>query len=336
MKALKLGILGVSGFFQKRIALPVPKSPLVDIMAIASRSEGKASAAARRYQIPHAYDSYEALLASEQVDAVYIPLPNHLHSEYIKKAADAGKHVICEKPLALNAEEAKESMAYAAEKGVKVMEAFMYKFHPQWQHARELIQMREIGNVQAIHVFFGYNNTDPNNIRNQKEAGGGALLDIGCYAVSCTRFLLDAEPQRVISLARFDEAFGTDIHFSAMLDFGNARSMFTVSTQTFPFQYVEVYGSNGVIRIDLPFNMHSDVEAKVVVRNSIGTREVYLGPEDQYILEFEAFARALQGGEEVPNTPTDTIHNMETLDALMEAAKSGSWVDVGSKLETDR
>lgn len=328
MKPLQLGILGVSGFFRKRIAIPVSKSPAINITAIASRSGEKAEAAARQYNIPHHYDSYEALLADENIEAVYIPLPNHMHVEYIKKAADAGKHVICEKPVALNAEEARACMAYAADKGVKVMEGFMYKFHPQWQHARELIQMREIGNVQAVHVFFGYNNADPGNIRNQKEAGGGALLDIGCYAVSCSRFLLDAEPRRVISLAEFDEGFKTDIHFSAIMDFGSARSVFTVATQTFPSQYVEVHGSSGLIRIELPFNMHADVEAKVVVRNSIGTREVCLGPKDQYQLEFEAFARALQGGEEVPNTPDDAISNMLALDALMESVGSGKWIDV--------
>lgn len=328
MKALQLGILGVSGFFRKKIVIPVAKSPLIEICAIASRSADKAKAAAKQYGIPQSFDSYEALLASDQVEAVYIPLPNHLHAQYIKKAADAGKHIICEKPIALNASEAKDCIAYASGKGVKVMEAFMYKFHPQWQHVRELIQMREIGNVQSVHVFFGYNNTDPSNIRNKKEAGGGALLDIGCYAVSCSRFIIDAEPERVISFTQFDPQFGTDTFLSGMMDFGNAHAQFTIATQTFPYQRVDIHGSGGVITIDLPFNMHADVEARVVVSNSISTREIFLGPEDQYIREFEAFAVAIRGEEEVPFPPIDAIHNMRALDALMESSKKGNWVEI--------
>lgn len=328
MKPLQLGILGVSGFFRKKIAIPVAKSPLIEICAIASRAADKAEAAAKQYGIPQFFDSYEALLASEQVEAVYIPLPNHLHAPYIKKAADAGKHIICEKPIALNAREAKDCVAYATGKGVKVMEAFMYKFHPQWQHVRELIQMREIGLVQSVNVFFGYNNTDASNIRNQKEAGGGALLDIGCYAVSCSRFLVGGEPKRVVSLSQLDPQFGTDTFLSGMMDFGNAYAQFTIATQTFPYQRVDIHGSGGVITIDLPFNMHADVEARIVVSNSIGTREVFLGPEDQYILEFEAFAKAIKGGEEVPIPPMDAIHNMRVLDALLESSEKGNWVEV--------
>lgn len=329
MKALQLGILGVSGFFRKKIAIPVAKSPMIEICAIASRSAEKAKEAAKQYNIPQSFDSYEALLASEQVEAVYIPLPNHLHAQYIKKAADAGKHIICEKPIALNATEAQDCITYADEKGVKVMEAFMFKFHPQWQHVRELIQMREIGNVQGVHVFFGFNNTDPKNIRNMKESGGGALLDIGCYAVSCSRFLLNAEPKRVISQVQFDPQFGTDIFFSGLMDFGNAHAQFTVGTQTFPYQRVDIHGSAGMITIELPFNMHADIEARVVVSTSVGTREISLGPEDQYILEFEAFAKAIRNDEEVPILPIDAIRNMTVLDALMESSRKGSWVEIG-------
>lgn len=328
MKALQLGILGVSGFFRKKIAIPVAKSPMIDICAIASRSAEKAKEAAKQYHIAQSFGSYEALLDSEQVEAIYIPLPNHLHAEYIKKAADAGKHIICEKPIALNAAEAQDCIHYAAEKGVKVMEAFMYKFHPQWLHVRELIRMREIGNVQGVNVFFGFNNTDPKNIRNMKASGGGALLDIGCYAVSCSRFLLDAEPNRVISLSQFDPQFGTDILFSGLMDFGYAHAQFTVGTQTFPYQRVDVHGSAGVITIDLPFNMHADVEARITVSTSVGTREVFLGPEDQYILEFEAFAKAIRNDFEVPTPPIDAVRNMTVLDALMESAGKGSWVEI--------
>ncbi len=328
MKILNLGILGVSNFFQRRIAVPVSKSPIIAMKAIASRSLEKAKGAAQQFGIPHYFDSYEALLKSDMIEAVYIPLPNHMHAEYIKKAADAGKHIICEKPIALNAREARDSIDYATGKGVKVMEAFMYKFHPQWQHVRELIQMQEIGSIQSVYTFFSFNNADPNNIRNKKETGGGALLDIGCYAVSCSRFLLQSEPQRVISLTRVDKQFKTDIFFSGILDFGTAQAQFSVGTQSFPYQRVDIHGSSGVITIDLPFNMFADVEARVVVSTSVGTREIYLGPINQYIEEFEAFAQWVHEDKSVPNTPLDALQNMQVLDALSESAAQGGWVSV--------
>ena len=328
MQPLQLGVLGVSNFYRKRIAIPVATSPLVDIVAIASRSEDKAQEAAHEYSINRAYGSYEALLADEQVEAIYIPLPNHRHAEWIKRAADAGKHVLCEKPLALTASEAQECLDYASEKGITVMEAFMYRLHPQWQHVRQLIRQREIGSVQLIDVFFGYNNADPHNIRNQKDTGGGALLDVGCYAVSSSRFLLGKEPQRVISLAEVDPQFGTDILFSGMLDFGQARASFTVGTQTFPYQRVVIHGSSGIITIMIPFNAHADTEARVTVTTSVGTRDLYLPPEDQYIIEFEAFANAVKNQEEAPITPTDTILNMRVLDALKKSHGSGRWEPV--------
>ena len=331
MQPLQLGILGVSGFFQKRIAIPVAQSPLIDLVAIASRSQDKAAQAAQEYGITRSYSDYESLLADEAVEAVYIPLPNHLHAPWIKKAADAGKHILCEKPIALNAEEARESIAYATGKGSKVMEAFMYRFHPQWRHARKLIRMRELGTVQFINVFFGYNNNNADNIRNQKEAGGGALLDVGCYAVSASRFLLGDEPQRVLSVAQIDKSFETDVVLTGLLDFGAARSSFTVATQTFPYQRVDVHGTSGVMTIDIPFNTHADVEARLTVTNSVGTREVYFEPVDQYILEFESFARAVRGEQEVPTPPVDATQNMEVLDALRASYESEQWVAVKQK-----
>lgn len=328
MKALQLGILSVSGFFQKKIAIPLARSPIVEIAGIASRSKEKAEAAAWEYGIPKAFGSYDELLNEPSIDAVYIPLPNHLHAEYIRKAADAGKHVICEKPIALNAKEAEESIAYASGKGVKVMEAFMYRFHPQWQHALELIRMKEIGKVHLVQTFFAYNNTDPTNIRNRQDAGGGALLDIGCYAVSVSRFLLRDEPKRVVSLASHDPDFGTDTLLSGLLDFGGARAEFTIGTQTFPYQRVTAFGSGGNLSIEIPFNTPSDVETRLSVTSSVGTREVIFAPEDQYIMEFEAFARAILDDKEPPIFPKDAIANMKVLDALRKSAEQGSWINV--------
>ena len=328
MKPLQLGILSTSNFFQKKIGIPIQKSPKIKIAAIASRSEEKAKQVAGKFGIPKGYGSYEALLADKNIEAVYIPMPNHLHAEWIRKAADAGKHILCEKPIALNAKEAKESIDYAHSKGVKVMEAFMYRFHPQWQHVKELIAMQEIGKVIAVHCFFGYNNTDPNNIRNIKEAGGGAILDIGCYAVSSSRFVMGTEPKRVISLMQKDANFDTDVLTSGILDFGMARATFTISTQVFPYQRVIVNGTGGNITVYLPFNAHADVELLVTVTSSVGTREKWLPPADQYILEFEAFAEAIRDDKPVPTPPEDAINNMKVLDALFRSGQSGSWEDV--------
>lgn len=328
MQPLQLGILGVSNFFRKRIAIPIPTSPVIDVVALASRSEEKARQAAQEYDVARAYGSYDELLNDPQVEAVYISLPNHLHAEWIKRAADAGKHVICEKPLALNAKEAQDCLDYAADQGITVMEAFMYRLHPQWVHVLNIIRQREIGSIHLIETFFGYNNTDPANIRNQPDTGGGALLDVGCYAVSASRFLAASEPQRVISLAQVDANFGTDVLFTGMLDFGLARATFTVATQTFPYQRVVVHGSSGVISLTIPFNAHADTDAEVIVTTRVGTREVYLPAEDQYILEFEAFAQAVRNQEVPPISPADTVNNMKVLDALKKSHQTGQWESV--------
>lgn len=325
MAPLQVGILGVSNFYRKRIAIPVAASPLIEFVAIASRSKQKAQEAAQEYEIPRAYESYDALLADQQVEAVYIPLPNHLHATWIKRAADAGKHVLCEKPIALTAAEAQDCLEYAAERGIIVMEAFMYRMHPQWRHVRQLIRQREIGNVQAVDVFFGFNNNDPDNIRNQKDTGGGALLDVGCYAVSCSRFLLGQEPQRVVSAARVHSTFDTDVQLTGIIDFGQALATFTVATQTFPHQRVVINGSNGIIAFTIPFNTYADVEAHVSVTTSVGTRDIYFPPEDQYMLEFEAFAQSIQDQKEVPVPSEDSFANMRVLDALRKSYESGQW-----------
>jgi predicted dehydrogenase len=328
MNPMKIGVLGVSWHFISRVLPGLSKSKLVEVAGIASRNGEKARTAASQYGIPKYYASYEALLQDPEIEMVFIPLPNDLHAEWIRKSADYGKHIICEKPLALNAAEAQAAITYAEGKGVKIMEAFMYKFHPQWQHALELVKFGEIGKVLTIHTFFGYMNTDPKNIRNIKENGGGGLLDIGCYAVSTARFLLQAEPKRVLSVIDFDSAFQTDIVANGILDFGEVRTQFTISTQTFPFQRVQVYGTGGVLTVQVPFNMYPDVPAQVTVQNNVGTRTVELGPADQYQLEFEGFARAIREGLATPAPPQDAVNNMKVLDALFKAGQSGRWETV--------
>ncbi len=328
MKPVRWGVLGVASHFIKRVILPVLKSDLVELYGVSSRNSAKAEETAKKYGIPAWYGSYEELLNDSSIEAVYIPLPNHLHGAWIRKAAEAGKHILCEKPLGLNAREAEESTAYAGSRGVSIMEAFMYRFHPQWPRAFELVGTGEIGEIHTIHIVFSYQLTDPENIRNKLEMGGGALMDIGCYAVSISRFLLAAEPGRVIGLINRDPGFGTDILSSGILDFGRARSVFTVGMQTFPDQRVDILGSGGRITIEIPFNTYPDVPARMTVITSIGTRELELGPADQYGLEFEEFSKAIREGRPVPTPPADAVNNQKVLDALFKSEKSGVWEKV--------
>jgi len=328
MKTVRWGVLGVSSHFLKRVITPLLKSPLVEIYGLASRSGQKAEQAARRFGLPAWYPSYEALLEEPAIEAVYIPLPNHLHLEWIRKAARKGKHILCEKPLALNAGEATEAVEEARGRGVLLMEAFMYRLHPTWRRAWELVREGEIGRVQAVHTFYAYTNTDPANIRNRPEAGGGGLMDIGCYAVSSARFIFGCEPRRALSLIRRDAAFGIDSLSSGILDFGEGRALFTVGTQTFPRQEVSIYGSAGRIVFRLPFNIYPDVPVGLRVVTSVGSRELRLGPADQYGLEFEEFSKAVRGGGPAPTPAEDAVANMKVIDALFGSEKSGGWEEV--------
>lgn len=326
MERLRMGVLGCSGHYFKRVAIPLRESLLVEPYAIASRDLNKATKAAADWDFSKAYGSYEGLLADPQVDFVYNPLPNHLHLEFIKKAADAGKSTLCEKPLGLNAREAAEAAAYCDRKGVLLMEAFMYRFHPQWRRSGELAKCGDIGKILAVQGWFSFNNKDPHNIRNIAEFGGGALLDIGCYTVSSARFLMGAEPERVVALVERDPVFKTDILSSAILDFGRGRrAVFTVGTQAFPMQRVDAYGTDGWLSIEVPFNMFGDVPGRLTIRNGVGQRVVETEIADQYLLQFDAFAQALAGGGPVPTPVSDAVANLAVLDALAASARSGSW-----------
>lgn len=325
MNPVQWGVLSVSSHYRSRVSLPVAKSPLVEMHAIASRSKDRARKAAQQLNIPVWYGSYEELLQDKEIEAVFIPLPNHMHTEWVKKAADAGKHILCEKPLALNADDARDAIEYARKKKVMVMEAFMYRFHSQWKRVKELVSVGEIGELHAIHSFFSYNLTDPENIRNNPETGGGGLRDIGCYCISSARTITGREPERVISLIHRDETFETDTLTSGLLDFGGVRALFTVGTRSFPYQRVDIHGSNGVISIHVPFNMYPDVPAEVTVTTGIGTRELLLGPEDQYGLQFEAFSSALRAGEPEPTPPEDAVNNQKVIDALFRSQQTNEW-----------
>ena len=326
MKKLKLGILGCSGHYALRIALPLKSSALVEPYAVASRNREKAGQYARAAGFSKAYGSYEALLADPEVDFVYIPLPNHLHLEYIKKAADAHKPVLCEKPVCLNAAEAADAAAYCRQKDILLMEAFMYRFHPQWIRTKEIVSVGEIGEVLTVHGHFSYTNKDTDNIRNKADLGGGGLYDIGCYAVSAARHLFGKEPLRAVCTLLRDPSFKTDILAAGILDFGNGRtSTFSISTQMYPYQRVTAVGVKGSLSLEIPFNMYSDVPGKVIVSGSIGQRVIETAAADQYLLEFNAFAEALMQKTETPTPVSDAIANMAVLDALFKSAETGSW-----------
>ena len=328
MKPVIWGILSVSKHYTLRVHPALRGAGFAECGAIASRSLEKARAAAARLGIGRAYGSYEELLADPAIEAVYIPLPNNLHAEWIRKCADAGKHILCEKPLAMNAAEAEAAVRYAEGKGVRVMEAFMYRFHPQWRRVREIVEDGELGEIHFVHIHQTFTNRDPNNIRNKPETGGGAIYDIGCYAVSISRFLLGSEPKRVVALVEKDPAFGTDVLSSAILDFGRARALFTVSTTSWPGQRVDIRGTEGDISIRLPVNMFIDVPAEVQINTRIASRTLALGPADQYALMFEAFCRALREDKPVPTPSRDGIANMKVLDALFRSGESGGWEEV--------
>jgi predicted dehydrogenase len=325
VKPVRWGVLGIGRHFILRVLLPMQRASAVELYGVASRDLKKAEETAERFGIPRAFDSYEALLADPSIEAVYLPLPNNMHTDWIRRAADAGKHVLCEKPLALTAVDAGEAFDYDGRKGVLLMEAFMYRFHPQWVHTLDLVRTGHIGSPRTMHTFFGYNNPDPRNFRNMLDYGGGALYDIGCYAVSAARNIFGREPERVLSLIQRDPAFGTDILTSGILDFGGPRSLFTVGTQISSGQKVEIHGTGGKIRVEIPFNAYDDVPSLVTVTTGIGERVVPLGPADQFRLEFEAFSAAVRNGGPVPISPRETIRNLAVMDALFRSEQSGGW-----------
>jgi predicted dehydrogenase len=328
MKPVVWGVLSVSEHYGLRVHAGVSKSPLIDMRAIASRFRQKAEQAARALGIPRAYGGYEALLDDREIEAVYLPLPNHLHAEWVKRAADAGKQVLCEKPFAMNAPQAEDAIGHARGRGVRVMEAFMYRFHPLWLRAREAVQTGEIGEIHAIHMMFAYTLTDPKNIRNNLEVGGGAIFDIGCYATSMARYLLGKEPGRVLSLVRRDAASGTDTLSSAILDFESARALFTVATRSFSQQRVEVYGSTGGLSIPIPITAPPDEPAQLLITTGGGQHAISFPPADQYALIFEAFSKAIRQEAPVPTDPQDALDNTRVLDALFRSEKSRAWEEV--------
>lgn len=333
MKPVVWGVLSTAKIGVKHVIPALQASPLVELRGIASRSLTSAQEAARSLGIAHAYGSYEELLADPAIEAIYNPLPNHLHVPLTLQAAAAGKHVLCEKPVALTAVEAETLRAAAGR--VHIEEAFMVRHHPQWQRARKLVQAGRIGTLQAVQVFFAYFNDDPANIRNQPGIGGGALYDIGCYAVLAGRYLFGTEPLRAVALVERDPRLGTDRLTSALLDFGAGRQLtLTVSTQSAPYQRVQAIGSRGRLELTIPFNAPRGGQMRLALDDGSSldgssTTVELLPAADQYQLQVEAFSRRVRSGA-APQTDAveDAVAQARVIDSLWRSERSERWETV--------
>lgn len=322
MDPVRWGVLSTARIGLKKVIPGMQKSDALVVAAIASRDPDRARAAAEAAGIPQAFGSYEALLADPGIEAIYNPLPNDQHVPWTLAAARAGKHVLCEKPMALAAADLEALRPYAGR--VHLGEAFMVRHHPQWLGARERVRTGAIGDVRFMQVAFAYYNADPANIRNDAGAGGGALYDIGCYAVLAGRWFFESEPLRVVASVDTDPGFGTDRCTSALLDFGLGRQLvFSVSTQAGPFQRLTIVGSRGRLEMALPFNPPPDHACIVTLDGGDAPSQVRFEAVDQYRLQAEAFSRAIRTAAPDATALDDAVRNMRTIDALFRSARTG-------------
>jgi predicted dehydrogenase len=324
MNKVRWGILGTAKIAVAKVIPAMQRSDWCEIAAIASRDLSKAKSAAGELNIPNTYGSYEELLADNSIEAIYNPLPNNLHVPWTVRAAEAGKHVLCEKPIALSAQEARTLIDVRDRTGVRIQEAFMVRTHPQWLETRRLIHSGRIGSLRSITGFFSYNNPDPTNIRNHLELGGGALMDIGCYPITISRFMYETEPTCVLGLIERDAATGTDTLTSAVLDFPNGHSTFTCSTRLAPYQRMIFTGTEGRIEVLIPFNAPNDRPTRLLLDDE--TIEFPIC--DQYEIQGTLFSRAIRENSEQPIPLEDAINNMAVIDAVFRSATSSQWEEV--------
>jgi predicted dehydrogenase len=327
---VRWGILSTAKIAVKKAIPGMQKGEWSEVTAIASRDRRKAEDAARALGIARAYGSYEDLLADPQIEAIYNPLPNHLHVPWSINAAEAGKHVLCEKPLSLTVAEARKLLAVRDRMGVKIGEAFMVRTHPQWLRARELIVSGRIGQLRSALGFFSYFNSDPANIRNIPECGGGALMDIGCYPIGTSRFMFGEEPSRVLGLVERDPQMKVDRLTSAILDFPSGQSTFTCSTQLVPYQRSHLLGTRGRIEIEIPFNAPNDRPCRILIDDGRDIFGTGITTEDfpicdQYTIQGDVFSRAVREGAEVPVSLEDAVKNMAVIEAIFRSGDSGRW-----------
>ena len=327
MKKVKWGVLGAASIAVRKVIPGMQKGGYCEISAIASRDKRKAEDAAGKLGIAKAYGSYEELLRDGEIEAVYNPLPNHLHVPWSVKAAEAGKHVLCEKPISLNVAEAKGLLAVRDRTGVKIGEAFMVKTHPQWLRTREIVRSGSIGDLRAIAGVFSYFNRNPDNVRHKVEWGGGGLMDIGCYPITMSRFIFGEEPVRVVGTLERDPDFGTDRLASVILEFSSGQSIFTCGTQAAYFQRMHFLGTSGRVEIEIPWNAPNDRPCRIFVGDQMGgAPKVEEFPiVDQYTIQGDEFSRAIRGEREVPAPLEDAIKNMAVIEAIFKAADSRQW-----------
>ncbi len=324
MGTVRWGILSTADIGMQKVTPAIQRATNSDVVAIASRDAERAGEAAQRLGIPASYGSYEELLAADDVDAVYIPLPNDLHAEWTMKAAATGKHVLCEKPLALSAAQAAEMARACDAAGVKLAEAFMYRHHPSWVEARRLLSDGAIGDLQAVQSWFSYYNDDPTNIRNRMENGGGAIMDVGCYTINLSRMLFGTEPARIAASVRRDPIMGIDIVSSAVLEFPDGgQATFTCSTRAEDYQRVHIVGTAGRIEIEIPFNIPPDRETRIFVSAggeppvSPATETLVFAAEDPYTIQASLFAQAVLDDTPVAVPVSDAIANMKVIETIL-------------------
>jgi predicted dehydrogenase len=331
-KNVNWGILSTAKIGREKVIPAMQKGRFCHISAVASRSLEQARQFADATGIARAYGTYEELLADPEIEAIYNPLPNDQHVAWTLAAARAGKHVLCEKPFAMNARQVEELREVSGQ--VHIMEAFMVRFHPQWLRARELVRSGAIGDLRTVQVFFSYFNRQPNNIRNRPEVGGGAIYDIGCYAVVAGRFLFESEPLRVVALIDRDPDFQTDRTVTAILDFGGGRRLdFTVSTQSVPYQRVQAIGTKQRLELEIPFNAPLGGATRLFLDDGTlpgGASAVpeTIAPCDMYTLQGDAFSQAILGNIPLPYGLDDAICNLRVIDALFKSGQSAQWESV--------
>ncbi len=333
-RKIRWGVLSTAKIGVAKVIPAMQRGEFTEVVAIASRSWDKAHATATKLGIARAHGSYEALLADPEVDAIYNPLPNDQHVPWSIRALEAGKHVLCEKPIAVTAAEGQTLVdAGAKYPRLKLMEAFMYRHHPQWKLAQEMVVSGRIGSLRTIQTFFSFYNDDPNNIRHDPSKGGGGLMDIGCYAISLSRWIMDAEPARVSGLVEVHPEWGVDRTASAILDFGGrGAATFTCSMAVTPFQVVQIIGDAGRIELsEVPFNAPKDTPCAIRLQLSDGPIErIAVEVCDQYTIQGDLFAQAILDDTPVPTPITDAVRNMEVIEAIRRSGVTGRWVIPGA------
>jgi predicted dehydrogenase len=330
MQPVNWGIISTALIGTAKVIPAMQKSKHCRIQAIASRDLALAKKWARELGIPKAYGSYEELLADREIEAVYNPLPNHLHVPWSIKAAEAGKHVLCEKPIALDAKEAEQLVAARNRTGKLITEAFMVRSHPQWLRARELVRQGKIGELRAVQGLFTYFLTDPENVRNKADIGGGGLYDIGCYPIVTSRFLFGAEPTRVVGLIEYDPVLKIDRLASAILDYPKGQASFTCATQLAPYQRMQILGTKGRIEVEIPFNAPPDKPCRIFIDDGsllgdASAKEETFPVCDQYAIQGDLFSEAIRSGKPVEFPLENAVQNMRIIDAIFRSAKTGRW-----------